>query len=294
MTIHNIRKEIKRIASFYGGTPPADVVASAIGVPIDEAKELIAETMKVPDKKKSAKKHIIAKIGGVLIFIKILSAIISGLALLRSSGYTFGYFIRFDNEFFSYVITAFIVLVTYSAPQIMVLAWKQRKWLMCGLASILMLIFTTINILVTVDGLAYNRETTEVAVASNIEQVTRARERLIELKAKEIEVKADKVREGANRDMLQEQIKPLLNDIKSKEYITVKGQLNLATTRYDACGKVLDEIDKERKEIAKIPGIDSVAVKQESTKERENVLDVVLAVSMDIAPPIYLAFVLFL
>jgi hypothetical protein len=70
--------------------------------------------------------------------------------------------------------------------------------------------------------------------------------------------------------------------------------LNATKERYDKHRGNLEAIDTERTKLNKIEGLDSVRIKDDATKVQESSMDKIIAIGLELAGPITLAFALFL
>lgn len=228
--------------------------------------------------------------------IRFVAVIISVIAIIRSFGYILSYFLRVDTAFFAILMALMIVLVSFIAPQVLIHSTRAKKYFVALLAVILMGLFTFFNIWVTTSGLKYARNQADYYVASGQENIVKAKRRIEEINRKLIALESDKAVEAKERDTLQYDFDRLTKEEKvgTPEYNSTRSRLNLAKERYDKVNNQITELDNEKKELEKIEGLDSVIIKDEATKQKEASMDVIFAISLDVAGPIFLAFSLFL
>ena len=322
MNRKDTKEELKRLMTFYSGSPPPNVIKEQLGLTEEEAKELMGADV-VPKVKRAYKKKIAIpkraigkkrervekivppeksvgkKISDVfhnipIGIIRIMASVVALIALIRSGGYVYSHFARIDTPFFAILMAGMIVMVSFVSPQILVYSYRKRNWFVMALASLILMVFAWFNVYVTVQGLAYAREQVDYYVSSGQENIVKAKRRLIELEKKEEITLQDRERDGIERDTLQAQFEALASEIGSDLYITTRSRLNASKERYDKHRASLDAIDKERRELNQIEGLDSVRIKEDSTKEQEAEMDKIIAIGLELAGPIMLAFALFL
>lgn len=228
--------------------------------------------------------------------IRVIAVIISLIAIVRSFGYILSYFLRVDTPFFAILMALMIVLVSFIAPQVLIHSTRAKKYFVTLLAVVLMGLFTFFNIWVTTSGLKYARNQSDYYVSSGQEHIVKAKRRIEEINKKLITLETDKSVEARERDTLQFDFDRLTKEEKvgTTEYNSTRSRLNLAKERYDKVNIQITELEDEKKELEKIEGLDSVIIKDETTKQREASMDVIFAISLDVAGPIFLAFSLFL
>jgi hypothetical protein len=304
VTKKETRAELKRLIEFYGGNPPMDIILQQLNLSEEEAKELMDIVMapkvkRIYKKRTPAKKPIGERIGEILHnipigIIRFMCTIIAIIALLRSGGYVYSHFARIDTTFFAVLMAGMIVMVSFVSPQILVYSYKRKSWFTLVLSIILMVVFAWFNIDVTIRGLAYAREQVDYYVSAGQEDIVKAKRRLIELDKKEAIILQDRERDGQERDTLQSQFEALAGEIGSDLYISTRSRLNATKERYDKHRGNLEAIDTERTKLNKIEGLDSVRIKDDATKVQESSMDKIIAIGLELAGPITLAFALFL
>lgn len=228
--------------------------------------------------------------------IRIASVIISVIAIIRSFGYIFSYFTRVDIPFFAVLMALLLVLVSFLSPQVFLISIKQKKYFVTLLSTCIFLVFMYINIFVTTSGLSYARNQSDYYVASGQENIVKAKRRLEELVVKETRIMTDYTKDGKEYDTLLIEFDRLTAEglIGTANYNNTRTRLAEAKKRYDADKASLELIDTERIELNKVEGIDSVIIKTEDIKKKESSIDLVFAIALDIAGPIFMAFALFL
>jgi|GEM_PF-4086452 len=228
--------------------------------------------------------------------IRVLGTIISLIALIRSFGYVWSYFLRVDTVFFATLMALMLVLVVFLAPQVLLHAVRAKKWFVGFLAIVLMVVFTFLNIWVTVNGLTYARAQSDYYVSSGQEHIVKAKRRIEEINTKLIEIKEDKARDAIKRDSLQAEFNRLISigETTTTYYYTTRNSLRDIETTYRGYDSRLTELEKEKKSLEDIEGLDSVVIKDEETKKKESGIDFLFAIAMDITGPVFLTFALFL
>ncbi|HPC09950.1 MAG TPA: hypothetical protein PLN85_02610 [archaeon] len=228
--------------------------------------------------------------------IRVISTLVSIIAIIRTFFYDYVYYRTIDNPFFAGILSALLVMVSFTSPQVLLYAYKNKRHFITLIATLFIILSSYYSIFVSKEVIKLKRIQNNVSISTEQEKVIKARERVKELDSLEVILLQNKEIELRERNSLQEATEKLIADNKTntKEFDTLRTRLAGVKQRYDDIDKQLQELYKERKELQSIDGYYSSYVKTEKDIEIEFSMDLVFAIFLDFTGPVFLAFSLFL
>jgi len=272
-------------------------------------KELPVEEIKdKPVKKKKrihTPRHIIKQRGVInsikhhevpLSIVKVISAFVSLVAVVRTFGYDYQYYQTVDNKFFAVLMSALLVSVSFTSPQVMIYAWKRRNVLI-GIVSLLFVVLSSYySIFVTSEVIRMKRLNNNITQTTEQEDIIRARERVSDIGILEQQLLQDRDIELRERDSLQTASEQLIRERKDGtwEYNAMRTRLVTSKERIDSLNNRIGLLRDERSELKSIQGFYSEHVKTDDEKKIESSRDLIFAMFLDFVGPVFMSFSLFL
>ncbi|MGD9679030.1 MAG: hypothetical protein AB7V16_11870 [Vulcanibacillus sp.] len=247
---------------------------------------------KTQSKMVSAIKHHEVPLG----IVKIISLLVSLIAIVRTFAYDYLYYLALDHPFFALLLAALLVMVSFTSPQVMIYAWKRRN-ILVGLISLAFVVLSSYySIFVTKEIIRLKRNTNNIELSLSQEEVIRARERVKEINVLESQLFTDREIELRERNSLQLASEKLIDERKDNtwEYNSMRTRLIASKDRIDSISNRITELQEERKELQNVDGFYSQHVKTEDEKNIESSRDLVFAIFLDFTGPVFMAFSLFL
>lgn len=228
--------------------------------------------------------------------IRIISTLVSIIAIIRTFFYDYVYYRTIDNPFFAGILSALLVMVSFTSPQVLLYAYKNKRHFITIVSALFIILSSYYSIFVSKEVIKLKRIENNVSISTEQEKIIKARERVKELDSLEVILLQNKEIELRERNSLQEATEKLIADNKTntKEFDILRTRLAGVKQRYDDIDKQLQELYKERKELQSIDGYYSSYVKTEKDIEIEFSMDLVFAIFLDFTGPVFLAFSLFL
>jgi len=228
--------------------------------------------------------------------IKVISALVSMIAVVRTFAYDYIYYLTLDHPFFAMMLAALLVMVSFTSPQVVIYAWEKRNIFIGIIALIFVVLSSYYSIFVTKETIRLKRESNNIELTTNQEEVIRARVRVDEILILEKQLLSDREVEARERDSLQSASEKLIAERKdgSWEYNSMRTRLAASKERYDNLSKQILAIQDERNRLRSIDGFYSQHVKTDKEKTIESSRDLVFAIFLDFVGPVFMAFSLFL
>lgn len=268
-------------------------VAEEIPVPLVEDRPVIREE-KTPELPKPTEvEHGLEKIHELPVdLIRTLSAAVAFIMLVRPIGYAIDYLSRFNDIWFAIFMALGMVTASFISPQILVLAIRQVKYFTAAMALLCTVIFSFLLINITVDELKYVRESVKTA------QVTgKADDIKNEKKVRDLEQEiADATAEVTSKKEKMEMITKRLDGLDPSD-VKYKSNYNDWLKTSGEVEAIQKGITKKRQEVRELRSAIGTVVTIETdvkTTDREQIVDWLLAISQDVAGPLFLSFALFL
>ncbi len=264
--------------------------------PTVSTKEVVSKHKPKPRKKATVvnKKEVKHEIP--LPVIRVISVIITLIAIVRTFAYDIIYYNTLEHPFFALIMSALLVLVSFTSPQVFLFAWKNRNWLVGVISLAFIILSSYYSIFVTSEVVRIKRESNNLTLAQSYEGVVKARIRVEEINTLEQQLLVDKEIELRERNSLQLASEQLIAERKDGtwEYNSMRTRLVASKERYDAITKQIQDLQTERNELRNIDGFYSTTIKTEEDIKQESSRDLVFAVFLDIAGPVFMSFSLFL
>lgn len=288
-----MQKTVKELSKWYPKGIPAGVLAEEVKISEEEAEAFLAtEPIPVVRRKRTVRKKPDPVHKVALSVLPYGAGVIAVIALGRSILFTYNYFTRTENIITAVFMAVLFGLVGYLAPAISILSFQLRKWFIFLFAFGAFVLFSWINIYITVEELNMNKVQRETQVVNVQEEVISARRRVPILEQELIRVQESLVLDKREFDgVLALSLTP---GIPSWEYN--RHRLNLATIRERIDGKEnqIKSITDERNLLTSLEGYYTYIEVTEQDKEEARRMDSVFALSLEVIGPIFATIALFI
>jgi hypothetical protein len=274
-------------------------------LPVKEIKEIKDKPQVKKKKRVHTPRHIIKQRSVIssiqhhevpLGIVKFISAFVSLVAVVRTFGYDYQYYQTVDNKFFAILMSALLVSVSFTSPQVMIYAWKRRN-VFIGVISLLFVVLSSYySIFVTSEVIRMKRLDNNITQITEQENIIRARERVLDIDILEQQLLQDRDIELRERDSLQTASEQLIRERKDGtwEYNSMRTRLVTSKERIDSLNNRIGLLRNERTELKSIQGFYSEHVKTDDEKKIESSRDLIFAMFLDFVGPVFMSFSLFL
>jgi hypothetical protein len=195
--------------------------------------------VKNPWKDKSGDDHFHELPKGI---IRIIFAVVSVLAAIRSFGFVYGWFAQWDTGLMSIIMAIIITLAMITLPQASIILFKERRWLLFGGTLLLVVVMVSFSMVTTVQGLYTSHSNSlkshSEANAANINNAASIKQ----LETRGMQITSDKKLDTEERALIPDQMKQYKPG--TIEYNRLANRLQSLKERIDGANNELDLIQK--------------------------------------------------
>lgn len=232
--------------------------------------------------------------------LKAIFAILALLAAARSFGFIYGWFVQWDNWFYSLVMAAMLVGCSVTMPQALVLTIRENRKVLAVMSLFLVIVTIAFSMVCTSGGL-YNDRSQKLTVTKTSQiEMERNRAIIASLDSDEQRILSDKESDTRELGLLQSKMEQSVTG--TYEYNRSVNRIDSIKGRIDSYNKRLDVISEKKKSI----DLQQVAIERNDfftflasifgvrQEEIEFLSLVVISIIVDIAGPILAALAIFL
>jgi hypothetical protein len=194
---------------------------------------------KNPWKNKSNDDHFHELPKGVL---RIIFALVSIIAGIRSFGFVYGWFSQWDNGFMSVAMAVIITVSMICLPQAAIILFRERRWFLFGISIFLVVVMVSFSMVTTVQGLYSSRSTSlknhSEANAAN----SKTADEIKRLEDRGLQITADKLQDTQERSLIPAKMQQY--DPGTIEYNRLATRLQSLKERIDGANNELTLIQK--------------------------------------------------